>query len=120
MSDFLSDLDRIDDRHKYTVSGFIRNVQNSFGANAGAFYIIPELVSMIILSFYYVFDKFDSALCGKCLRILNGGTTVHTAEMTSEMDCSAKYSTVYGTLVIDSMINATLNNILKEETFALS
>ena len=43
----------IHQRFKFIVSGFIRTIQSSLPHEENSFYIIPELIQMIILIFYY-------------------------------------------------------------------
>lgn len=97
-----ADLDKIRDNDKFAVAGFIRNVQTLFDSE-GAFYIIPDLVSLLILSFYHTFDRFDKDLCGTRIRTSDDGLVVDNDHINDTRHF--QYSTIYGIMVIDSMIN---------------
>ena len=66
-----TNIDKIDIKSRDIVNGFIRISQTVLFSANSSFYVIPNLVSYIILSYYYETDEFNPDLCGKNITISN-------------------------------------------------
>ena len=89
------ELNKIDKEIRFTVFGYVRNVQQLLTKQISK--SIPKHVTLIIIAFYVdLYDEFNPNLCGKGMIISNDNKTVH-----NETEDNA---TVYGTNIIDSMI----------------
>ena len=95
-------INEINSRDKDLVFGFVRQSRDLFYINTQ--HIIPEIISYVTLSYYYIFDTFNRNKCGSRLRILNNNKTITNRNIIQPFDA---YSTVYGSNIIDSMTNGT-------------
>ena len=92
----LTKIKQIEQKHKYFVHGYIRNMQNIY-----SFHIIPALIINLCLLFWYdSTDEFDPKLTGIRIKISNKNKTIkHTNSM--------GWSTSYGKRIISSINNNT-------------
>ena len=93
MSMNLESAKHINQRAKGIVSGFIRSVQHNLPYQDNSFYIIPELIHIIILIFYYG-EYF--AVAGDYIDIDNSDVNV----ISFESENKDRFSTAYGNIDI--------------------
>ena len=64
-------MDSCDDRTRNIVNGYIRESQKLFHCHSNPYYIIPELINYICLSFYWIAFKFNKKHIHQDLKIIN-------------------------------------------------
>ena len=72
----LDKLNKINNKTKYTVYGFISESQLLLSFKENTFYIIPELVTYICLSYYYIGDKWDPKAMSRKIELNDETNTV--------------------------------------------
>ena len=76
---------RIDERDKFVVSGFVREIENVL-PNNNPFYNVTDLIIYLILAFYYEFDEWDPLFKSNHIKI-DGNVVINTF--------GRKYATVF-------------------------
>ena len=87
-------LKQIDDKIKCVIFGYIRNVQNILPSNK-PFYNIPQLISYIILLYFYEYECFEIA--GKDIKISSNGKII-TKKSTFNLNLK---NTTFGEYIIE-------------------
>ena len=93
----------IDQKSKDVVTGYMRKQESEiFGANTNnSYFNFPNLVIHLCLLFWYeITDEFDPKLCGEFIKVFNDNKSI-------EFLGTYEWSTVYGKLLISSMMNMT-------------
>ena len=75
----------VDDRTRYLLSGFVREIENSFTLT------IPELILVICTFYYYPFESLIKENCGPDI-LLDGNCAEYK---------QGRWNTVYGNIIID-------------------
>ena len=71
----LEDVKSIDQNTKYTIYGFIRNMQKQISRD-NIYYTIPELVIHWILLYFYIADQFDPEYCSNSYQLSANNCTI--------------------------------------------
>ena len=83
---------RCDIRTKNIVNGYIRKIQKLFPWQDNSYFIIPQLINHICLSFYWIKFSFNRKYFGKNLQFINDTTVTKDGVSNSHSLCVMKDS----------------------------